>query len=195
MISWSSVSASSNSDREDAQSLMSPQNLLCEQQQGTRIWAASIWEFTCFNILNTCFGADSIYFAAALQGPNALLSIQHLIQHTRAKSAELPKEPAESAAPHRSVLDFIAADNADDETSEDEEAEQQAEAMMGLALAPADAIDWDGPMATGTLQGEADGEILRLWSSMWWQSRRQIIPLVDLPLSSVDSALMNAKHN
>lgn len=97
---------------------------------------------------------------AALQGPSALLSIQHLIQHTRAKSTELPKEPADNTPAHPSVLDFIAADNANDETSEDEEAEQQAEAMMGLALAPANEIDWDAPLATGTLQEEAGDRIL-----------------------------------
>ena len=75
---------------------------------------------------------------------------------------DLPKEVPEEAPPQRSVLHFIAADNADDETSEDSEAEQQAEAMMGLALAPADAIDWDGPLATGTLQEEEEATGLKL---------------------------------
>ncbi len=76
---------------------------------------------------------------------------------------DIPKEASEPAPPQRSVLHFIAADNADDETSEDSEAEQQAEALMGLALAPADAIDWDAPLATGILQEEASGPILTLF--------------------------------
>ena len=75
---------------------------------------------------------------------------------------DLPKETPEAAPPQRSVLHFIAADNADDDTSEDSEAEQQAEALMGLALAPADAIDWDAPMATGTLQEDASGPALAI---------------------------------
>ena len=73
---------------------------------------------------------------------------------------DLPKEAPEEVPPQRSILHFIAADNADDETSEDSEAEQQAEAMMGLALPPADAIDWDAPMATGALQEDASGFVL-----------------------------------
>ena len=56
---------------------------------------------------------------------------------------EVPDKPD----PRRSVLAFIAADNADEESSEDEEAEEPARAMMDLAQAPGEAIDWDAMLA------------------------------------------------
>lgn len=65
------------------------------------------------------------------------------------------QEPPAKPDPRRSVLAFIAADNADDDTSEDSEAEEQAEALMGLELAPTDAIDWDGPLSIRASQQEA----------------------------------------
>lgn len=106
---------------------------------------------------------------AALAGPNAFLSIQHLIQHTRGRSLDGPKAAEDEAAGPRAktVLDFIAADNADDETSEDSEAEQQAEVLMGLAVAPTEGIDWDAPLATGALQDKASGKCKAIISSRY----------------------------
>ena len=75
--------------------------------------------------------------------PTPLPPISQLIQHTRARSLEVPDKPD----PRRSVLAFIAADNAEEESSEDEEAEEPAGAMMDLAQAPGEAIDWDALLA------------------------------------------------
>ena len=70
-----------------------------------------------------------------------------------------PDEPGEDTAqqPRRSVLAFIAADNAEEDTSEDSEAEEQAEALMGLAQAPEDAVDWDAPLMAGRPPMEQTG--------------------------------------
>lgn len=61
------------------------------------------------------------------------------------------------ADPQRSVLDFIAADNVDEESSEDDELEEQAEAMMGIAQAPTEAIDWDALLLTEQPNAGASG--------------------------------------
>jgi len=97
---------------------------------------------------------------AALQDPNALLSIQHLIQHTTgAGVGRAPEDPGPDTVggPRRSVLAFIAADNADEDTSDDSQAGEQAEALMGLALAPEEAIDWDAPLTANRAPAEPTG--------------------------------------
>ena len=86
------------------------------------------------------------------------MTIQRLIQQTQAKPDLQTQET--TAKPERSsLLAFIAADNVDDDTSEDSEAQEQTEALMGLETAPADAIDWDSPLTAGAVQ-QSSGESL-----------------------------------
>lgn len=89
---------------------------------------------------------------AALREPAPLPFL--LIQHTRGQSIDAK---AGQSDPRRSVLAFIAADNVDEESSEDEELEEQAEAIMGMQQAPAEAIDWDALLTTTSPAAEVDG--------------------------------------
>lgn len=60
---------------------------------------------------------------------------------------EAPKEEAPKASSKRlSLLKFIAADNIEEESSDDEELEPATETLVGLDVAPNRAIDWDEPL-------------------------------------------------
>ena len=70
-----------------------------------------------------------------------------------------PKEDAlpKVSAKRLSVLKFIAADNAEEESSEDEEYEPPTENLLGLDVAPNEAIDWDEPLTVNAEELQEPG--------------------------------------
>lgn len=98
------------------------------------------------------YHANTYVVCAAPQAP-PLAAIQQLLHPARTKSVDKPQQPD----PRRSLLAFIAADNAGEETSEDEEAAAQEEDLAAVAAAPAEAVDWDALLARPPAAGEAQG--------------------------------------
>ena len=78
------------------------------------------------------------------------------------------KEPTPKQTSKRlSLLKFIAADNVEEESSEDEEIVEPAQNLVGLQTAPSEAIDWDAPLSVVVSQLEQEGESTQCELSLW----------------------------
>ena len=78
------------------------------------------------------------------------------------------KDPTPKQTSKRlSLLKFIAADNVEEESSEDEEVMEPAQTLVGLQTAPSEAIDWDAPLSVLVSQLEQEGESAHCSLSLW----------------------------